>query len=307
MLDQIKIEALSMLKHQNFDSLAFGIIDFNSNKFETFEIREKNKIDVKPPLFFDLASLTKALTNSIVAITRPEIFTDEMQLLLNHKAGITSGGRLSKYNWREQILSYKIIESETLYSDYSSLRLMLEIEKKTGKRLSELVSFYFDPEMKYWLSLKNEDSTPATGYRDQKIIHNLVHDDNCFVISEFVSHAGLFSTVNGLCQSLINLKEQTKLFEVMTNAFQAQKDQDRFILGFDRPMDINNTLAGLGCSKQTFGHLGFTGTSFWIDLNQMKGSVILTNATQNYWYERSGLTDLRKSLGAMIWKCVRID
>jgi CubicO group peptidase (beta-lactamase class C family) len=67
-------------------------------------------------------------------------------------------------------------------------------------------------------------------------------------------------------------------------------------------MDKANTLAGLGCSENTFGHLGFTGTSFWIDLEKARGAVILTNATQSYWYERSGLTNLRKTIGEAIWK-----
>ena len=90
--------------------------------------------------------------------------------------------------------------------------------------------------------------------------------------------------------------------EQLKKNFPAQKTDDRFILGFDRVTDPENTLAGKGASLNTFGHLGFTGTSFWIDLEKMKGSVILTNATQTYWYERSGLAQLRKALGSAIWK-----
>ena len=85
-------------------------------------------------------------------------------------------------------------------------------------------------------------------------------------------------------------------------AFKTHQNVDRYIQGYDHVMDPENTLAGKGCSQKTFGHLGFTGTSFWIDLEQLKAAVIFTNATQSYWYERSGLTHLRKSLGEAIWK-----
>ena len=87
----------------------------------------------------------------------------------------------------------------------------------------------------------------------------------------------------------------------MKEEFQSHKNEDRFIVGFDHVMDPQNTLAGAGASIKTFGHLGFTGTSFWIDTTKDKGAIILTNATKTYWYERSGLTLLRKTLGEKIW------
>ena len=39
-------------------------------------------------------------------------------------------GLLPNFGWKEQILNYSIKESETLYSDFSALRVMLELEKK---------------------------------------------------------------------------------------------------------------------------------------------------------------------------------
>jgi hypothetical protein len=225
-----------------------------------------------------------------------------MMLLLNHKAGLPMGGLLSKKGWREFILDYKIEESPTLYSDYSSLRCMLEIEKKSGKTIEELSSYYFDKDLVHWKKLPENSFSPESGTRNKKIISGEVHDNNCFNINEFVSHAGLFATVDGLCRSLLNLEEKATMLSQLKKLYPLQKTEDRYILGFDRVLDPKDTLAGLGCSEMTFGHLGFTGTSYWIDLEKMKGIVILTNATQTYWYERSGLLLLRKSLGEAIWK-----
>lgn len=47
-------------------------------------------------------------------------------------------------------------------------------------------------------------------------------------------------------------------------------------LGFDRPSAAHSS-SGDCFSQTTVGHLGFTGTSFWIDLQQDKVVVLLTN------------------------------
>ncbi|MBC7429541.1 MAG: serine hydrolase [Bacteriovorax sp.] len=293
---------LDLLRQQHFDSLAVGIIDFKNGLYETYEISAGNVVSPRPYLYFDLASLTKALTNSAVKLKLPELFDDNANLLLNHMAGLPSGGLLSNKGWKEFLMEYDIKLSPTLYSDYSSLRCMLEIEKKSGKNLKDLCSYYFDPEMTHWTEIPVNAFSPEYGVRNKHIISGEVHDNNCYNIGEFISHAGLFATVDGLCRSLINLNKQVSMIDQMKEEFKTHKNEVRFIMGFDHVMDPENTLAGKGSTTKTFGHLGFTGTSFWIDSEQQKGAVILTNATQTYWYERSGLTTLRKTIGAAIWR-----
>lgn len=293
---------LKLLQNQHFDSLAVGVIDFKNNQFESFEISATNVVSSKPYLYFDLASLTKALTNSAVRLKSPDLFDQKTMLLLNHKAGLPSGGLLSKHTWREEILSYDIIESPTLYSDYSSLRCMLEIEKKSGKKLKELCSYYFDKDLLHWTELPLDSFSPDYGIRNKKIVCGEVHDNNCFNIREFVSHAGLFSTVDGLCRSLLTLNKMTNMNDVILNQAKAQNPEDRFIHGFDHVMDPEATLAGKGSTTKTFGHLGFTGTSFWINPETQKGSVILANGTQTYWYDKAGLNHLRRTMGEAIWR-----
>ena len=293
---------LKELSKQHFDTLAVGVIDFKNNSFESFEISATNIISPKPYLYYDLASVTKPLTNSATRLKHPEYFNENTMLLLNHMAGLPMGGLLSKKTWREEILAYEIKKSPTLYSDYSSLRCMLEVEKTSGKKLKELCSYYFDPELVHWKSLPEGAFSPEYGIRNKKVVSGEVHDNNCFNIGEFISHAGLFATVDGLCRSLINLNNQVKMIDQLKNEFKTHNNDDRYILGFDHVMDPDNTLAGKGASIKTFGHLGFTGTSFWIDTEKNKGSVILTNATQTYWYDKAGLLDLRRTMGEAIWK-----
>jgi CubicO group peptidase (beta-lactamase class C family) len=47
-------------------------------------------------------------------------------------------------------------------------------------------------------------------------------------------------------------------------------------LGFDTPSPIDPS-GGQYFSKNTVGHLGFTGTSFWMDLDRNVIIVLLTN------------------------------
>jgi len=293
---------LELLSHQHFDSLAVGVVDFKNKTFERFEVSATNILSPKPYLFFDLASLTKPLTNSAVLLKEPKYFSEQEHLLLNHRAGLPSGGLLSKKTWREEILSYEIKPSETLYSDYSSLRCMLEIEKKSQKKLKDLCSYYFDKNLLHWMDLPVESISPEYGVRNKKIVSGEVHDNNCFNLKEFVSHAGLFATIDGLCQSLLNLNQVTGMNEQLKEAFKSHGNNVRFIKGFDHVSDPEQSLAGKGSSIRTFGHLGFVGTSFWINLDQEKGAVILTNGVQSYWYEKSGLNHLRKTIGEAIWK-----
>ncbi len=63
-----------------------------------------------------------------------------------------------------------------------------------------------------------------------------------------------------------------------------------------------NTLAGNGASDRVFGHLGFTGTSIWIDSACKFGYTLLTNATKDYWYAKKDLNQFRKNLGGLLWQ-----
>lgn len=294
--------AMSLLKNQNFDSLAVGVIDFSSSSIVTsFEISPAGT-GPGSKLYFDLASLTKPLTLASLYLIHPDYFGDQEILLLNHRSGLPAWGRLSKNKWRDQILSYKITESETVYSDFSALRLMLELEQKSGSKLYPLCSSFWDKELMWWKHLPEGGESAPTGNRNGKIISGEVNDDNAFVIDEPCSHAGLFSTMNGLCRSLINLDANFGLIERMNDFQKVNMGKNNFLFGWDRPFDLIKTLAGRGCSKDTFGHLGFTGTSIWIDGEKKLGNIILSNATQNYWYDRDKLNQLRRKIGEMIWK-----
>jgi CubicO group peptidase (beta-lactamase class C family) len=292
----------TLMPHEVFDALGVGVIDFKKNSFEVLEANQfepKLKFKSEPTLYFDLASLTKPLTNSLSYFLKPEAFDAATLLCLNHRGGLPAWGLLPNKGWKDQILSYPVKESETLYSDFSALRVMLNLEKN-GVNQKKLCSEVWDKETLNWLDLPSHFPTPQYGFKNSRPNYGEVHDPNAWVIRDYCSHAGLFSTVDGLCRTLLNYQNKTGFIE--TVKADLQKHSHRFALGWDRVENPESTLAGKGCGPQTFGHLGFTGTSIWIDPDKMLGHVILSNAVKIHWYEKQGLNDLRRAIGEAVWQ-----
>lgn len=284
------------------DAFGVGVIDFKKKTFQAFEANTFNqelKYKSEPTIYFDLASLTKVLTNSLSYFLKSDAFSKEMLLALSHRGGLPSWGLLSRDNWKELILSYPIKESATLYSDFSALRVLLELEKKSidQKKICQQV---WDKEVLYWTDLPFWYPTVQFGYKHSIPNYGRVHDPNAYALETYCSHAGLFGTTDGVCRTLLNYEEQTGFIEKVKKDLQTH--DHRFALGWDRVQDPEKTLAGKGCGKFTFGHLGFTGQSIWIDPDKMLGHVILSNATKYHWFDKDNLNDMRRAIGEMVWK-----
>lgn len=221
--------------------------------------------------------------------------------MLEHRASIPAWGYLPRTGWKEQIMAYPINESETLYSDYSALRVMLEIEKKSNASYKDLIKGFWDSEVCFWQDLENPEASPSTGMRAGLPIRGVVHDPNAFNLNTFCSHAGLFGTVEGVGKTLLHLNQKLDLLKKIEGLLIKGHDH-RFIRGWDRAEDLQHTFAGMGCSERTFGHLGFTGTSIWVDPTIGIGHVLLTNATLHHWYNKQTLNQFRKDIGSLVWQ-----
>lgn len=291
----------SLMPSGPMDALAVGVIDFEKKSFEAVEANLNDgvvKFSPEPLLYFDLASLTKPLTNSLSYFLKPDAFDKNIELCLNHRAGLPSWGLLPNPGWKEMISAYPIKESETLYSDFSALRVMIELEKK-GVDQKKICSEIWDKETMFWSDLPAWYPTPQFGYKNMRPNFGRVHDPNAWTIKTFCSHAGLYSTVDGLCRTLLKYEEKTSFISKVKTDL--GKHQHRFAHGWDRVVNPNETLAGKGCGNSTFGHLGFTGTSIWIDPDKRLGHVILSNATKYHWYDKTNLNDIRKAVGEIVW------
>jgi CubicO group peptidase (beta-lactamase class C family) len=294
-VDKYLAYANEFLEKSNSDGVAVAILDFKSNDFKHFELENKKVNKGEGTIYFDLASLTKPLVNGFSYISE-SISDPKLELLVNHRAGLPAWGLLPKSGWRDQIMAYDIAESKTEYSDFSALRYMLELEKLTGKTAQDICKKNTNDKIVFWKDLKNEHVL-QNGFIEKCSNFGKVHDPNAYNLDVFTSHAGLFGTIDGLANSIIDFNQKHDLLGKFKT-----KSESRFKCGFDTVENTENTLAGNGCSSTTFGHLGFTGTSLWIDPELEVGHLILSNATKLYWFDKKELNILRKKIGSLVWE-----
>ncbi|CAN5244057.1 serine hydrolase domain-containing protein [soil metagenome] len=110
-----------------------------------------------------------------------------------------------------------------------------------------------------------------------------VHDGNCYFMKGVSGHAGLFSTAEEtfkiaqqfLANQTTLLKPETcKLFRTNYTKGLNEARSVAFQLGETLFSTASNAL-----SKDSFGHLGFTGTSLWIEPETERIFILLTNRT----------------------------
>ncbi len=226
--------------------------------------------------------------------------------LLSHSAGLpahrpyhkylkTFDAHLVKEAMIQRILNEPTVYlpgSKNIYSDLGYILLGNIIEIKTGRALNEfwreIIAGPLDLQ-KDLLFLKNKDVGPekcvATilDKHSSRPVYGIVNDDNCRIIGGVSGHAGLYGTLRGvlsICELLLNQCEERVSFQAYSNAYLIKAltrlPQTTWVCGFDTPSS-ENSVTGKYFSESSFGHLGYTGTSFWIDREKKVIVAVLTN------------------------------
>jgi CubicO group peptidase (beta-lactamase class C family) len=114
-----------------------------------------------------------------------------------------------------------------------------------------------------------------------RIIQGEVQDENCFVLGGIGGHAGLFSNAldallyaGCLLQKALPFAPET--VQLFTTRAELPADSSR-ALGWDTPSQPSSS--GRYFSRHSAGHLGYAGTSLWIDFERRVAVVLLTNRT----------------------------
>jgi CubicO group peptidase (beta-lactamase class C family) len=117
----------------------------------------------------------------------------------------------------------------------------------------------------------------------KKILCGEVHDDNAFAMGGVTGHSGLFASardVNQIVSKLSDCYHGLATFlpqPLVVEAFTRDKTPGSTrTLGWDTPSP-RESQAGTRFSKTTVGHLGFTGTSVWLDLERKAHVILLSN------------------------------
>jgi CubicO group peptidase (beta-lactamase class C family) len=156
-------------------------------------------------------------------------------------------------------------------------------EKKTCQDQGYFKSF-LDPRA-YKRECEQGIDVMAYRWREYQIWSE-VHDANARFLGGIAGHAGLFSNVEEIFKiSLQFLPNYTTLLKPQTcpwfrTSFTRGMREDRSF-AFQLASTVEST-AGTGMSRESFGHLGFTGTSLWIDPVKERIFILLTNRTHHH-------------------------
>jgi CubicO group peptidase (beta-lactamase class C family) len=139
------------------------------------------------------------------------------------------------------------------------------------------------------------------------LLRGVVHDDNAWALAGSASagHAGLFGNLTSIlrfgCQ-MLDLVEGREGAERQAQFLPlvGPREGGTLLMGFDG-ITAPGSLAGSHATMRTFGHLGFTGTSLWIDPGQQKVTALLCNRVYPTRLT-AGLAWLRPKIHDFLWR-----
>ena len=194
------------------------------------------------------------------------------------------------------------------YSDLNFILLMFLIEKIYDRKIDEIAkkeifellnlqNTFFNPPQELQKQIAASEfgneyekqicidlgyDVSNYNWRDYQIWGE-VHDGNCYFMNGVSGHAGLFSNIFDTFQIAQQfLANQTKLLKPET----CELFRTNFTPGFNEARSMafqlaetKDSTASEALSKDSFGHLGFTGTSLWIEPETERIFILLTNRT----------------------------
>jgi CubicO group peptidase (beta-lactamase class C family) len=280
---------------------------------------DSDGVPVSAETIYDLASLTKVLgttplcmklfeagklrldepVNSVI----PEFTGDEgrpervtFRHLLAHSSGLPAHRKYYEHaHHADQVLQQvfeTLLEADpgerAEYSDIGFILLGVAIERVMGAKLDVLaqreiftplgVSCCYGP-------LTHVHHVPPTleavDFRDRRICGQ-VNDENAWVMGGVAGHAGVFGTardVDTFAQMMLRGGDplfKAETVEIFTTRQSSPQGTSR-ALGWDTPSHPSQS--GRYLSPRSYGHLGYTGTSLWIDPERDLAITLLTNRT----------------------------
>jgi CubicO group peptidase (beta-lactamase class C family) len=218
-----------------------------------------------------------------------------VRLLLEHRSGLPAGRDL----WRlastpaeaRQLVLTTPLEYRPgkgyIYSDLGAITLGLLVEKISGERLDTFLqehvfgplgmeNTFFLPADSVRSRIAPTEVTPPRGYP----LRGEVHDENAYALGGVAGHAGLFSTAADLsvfAQMILNGGEYdgVRVISDSTVRLFTKRAAGSRALGW--AMADGQWGSGRFLSDDAFGHVGYTGTSLWIDPDREMFVILLTN------------------------------
>jgi CubicO group peptidase (beta-lactamase class C family) len=267
----------------------------------------------------DLGELTldSSVANYLLEFDRPDKNGITIRELLTHTSGLPAWRPLYILTGGEKEATLAAIAAEALeyqtgarvvYSDLGFIVLGFLLKKLTGLSIDQLArrdifsplglqQTFFSPERAMQTGVAACESGNAyerdmcergdsiaqyDGWRTG-VIWGQVHDGNAFFLGGAAGHAGLFSTAGetlrlanqfvGRLSELLSPKTCKLFSENMTEGLNEARSLAWQIAA------TKGSTAGPALPSNAFGHTGFTGTTCWIDAENERVFILLTNRT----------------------------
>jgi CubicO group peptidase (beta-lactamase class C family) len=226
-----------------------------------------------------------------------------LRMLLAHSSGLPAYARLFEQHTAPNELLRACLQmpleakpgTRADYSDIGFILLGKALEVLAGDYLSrfcpreiftplELSGAHFNPPV----SMRSQipPTVNDTTFR-KRIIQGEVHDEHAFVLGGSGGHAGLFANALDVLRFAACIlaegrtPDEKQLFQPATVRLFATRQSEPAgtsrALGWDTPTAPSSS--GKHFSASSIGHLGYTGTSLWIDPERHLAVVLLTNRT----------------------------
>ena len=221
-----------------------------------------------------------------------------LRMLLAHSSGLPAHEKFFlKARTRDELLQAAFTTplavdpaTRVEYSDIGFIILGVALERLADESLDRFcqreifaplgminTTFNPPPEIRAKIPPTADDQT----FR-KRIIQGEVQDENASVLGGVAPHAGLFSTAEDLAKfAQVMLNQGSPILRPETIALFTRRESapsgTSRALGWDTPSASSQS--GKYFSPQSFGHLGYTGTSLWIDPTRQLSITLLTNRT----------------------------
>lgn len=249
------------------------------------------------------ARLGDLLPGFVVGASSREKIKVTLRSLLAHSSGLPGYGQLFAAHSTSAGVMRGALQTpleappgtRAEYSDIGFILLGKALEVLAG----DLLPRFFAREIAAPLGLASTRFCPPPDWRDgipptehdywyrNRVIQGEVQDENCYALGGASGHAGLFSNALDVLKFaaciLSGGKTETgfQLFRSSTVELFAARHSEPAgttrALGWDTPGDPSS--AGKYFSPRSIGHLGYAGTSLWIDPERLLAAVLLTNRT----------------------------
>ena len=297
----------SIIASESFGNHTYDINAPPVTNESIYDIASLTKVVSITPIVMKLIAMKKIGLQHTLDQFYNDISDDKSNITIKHLLTHSSGFKPFVEYYKTKKTSRDLIISDILatdldfipgqkyqYSDLGIIILMDIVEKITNNSLDYLSNNWIYKKIGMKNTMFNPDfklinrivPTEYDSLFRKKMIHGIVHDENAFLLNGVSGHAGLFSTAEDLGrfgQVMLNRGSwlgdryfRSSLIRKFAKRQNLPFGSER-ALGWDTPSRNGRSSAGDLYSHNSFCHLGFTGTSIWIDPDNEVVIVLLTN------------------------------